>query len=283
MHEVRELRDFIERQRPLVVLTGAGISADSGIPTYRDDNGEWCRSRPIQHREFVEQAAARRRYWARSMAGWRYVQQATPNAAHRALVALEHRGDLALLATQNVDRLHQRAGHCNVVDLHGRIDRVCCLACQKKFSRAQLQRRLEALNPGWYAQIVEVKPDGDAEVADEVVEQMRVPACDHCGGTLMPDVVFFGGTVPAARVQRVASALDRARGLLVVGTSLSVYSGFRFCRLAQQRALPMAIVNRGPTRADAMAALRVQAGATQILSALAGPDAAATHSSAARG
>jgi NAD-dependent SIR2 family protein deacetylase len=182
---------------------------------------------------------------------------------------LEAAGHVDLLATQNVDRLHQRAGHRQVVDLHGRIDRVKCLDCGETSSRGDLQRELEALNPAWRDEIAEVRPDGDAEVADEVVATMRVPDCGACGGVLMPDVVFFGGTVPRTRVGRISHAIERADALLVVGSSLRVFSGFRFCRQARAIGKPLAIINRGETRADELATLKIAADAGEILDQLA--------------
>lgn len=263
------LEHHLNRYPRLVALTGAGISAASGIPTYRDDSGTWRRSDPIQHGDFVEQEAARRRYWARSMAGWSTVAASRPNRAHLALARLESAGHIPLLATQNVDRLHQRAGHRQVIDLHGRLDRVKCLDCGITLSRAHLQRELELSNPSWRDQIAAIRPDGDAEVADAVVADMRVPDCRDCGGTLMPDVVFFGGTVPRDRVGRINDALESADGLLVAGSSLMVFSGFRFCRQASKLGKPIVIINRGQTRADELATLKIEADAGALLDQLA--------------
>jgi NAD-dependent SIR2 family protein deacetylase len=266
---LKSLENLLERHPRLVALTGAGISAASGIPTYRDDSGAWRRSDPIQHRDFVEQEESRRRYWARSMAGWTYVAASRPNRAHHALARLEAAGHIDLLATQNVDRLHQQAGHRKVVDLHGRLDRVKCLDCGADLCRARLQDDLEALNPAWRDQISAVRPDGDAEVADTVVKAMRVPPCRDCGGVLMPDVVFFGGTVPRTRVQAISDALEAADGLLIAGSSLMVFSGFRFCRQASKLGKPVAIINRGKTRGDDLAALKIEADAGEVLAQLA--------------
>ena len=263
------LLELLERHPRLVALTGAGISAASGIPTYRNDRGEWQRSDPIQHRDFVEREDMRRRYWARSMAGWGFVAASRPNRAHHALARLEAAGHIALLATQNVDRLHQRAGHRNVVDLHGRLDRIKCLDCGVTGSRADLQTVLEALNPAWRERIAAVRPDGDAEVADEVVADMRVPDCSRCAGTLMPDVAFFGGTVPRPRVETISQAIEAADALLVAGSSLKVFSGFRFCRQAVSLGKPVAIINRGQTRADELATLKIERDAGEVLDHLA--------------
>jgi NAD-dependent SIR2 family protein deacetylase len=253
----------------IVALTGAGISAASGIPTYRNDKGEWQRSEPIQHRDFIEQEAARRRYWARSMAGWTHVAGSKPNNAHHALAALEKSGHISLLATQNVDGLHQKAGQENVVDLHGRIDQVKCLDCDKRLHRAELQQVLTDLNPAWSATISAVRPDGDADVEDTVVDYMTVPGCQSCGGTLMPDVVFFGGTVPVERVQHTRQAIADADALLVAGTSLQVYSGYRFARMAHEQGKPIAIINRGKTRADELATFKIEQDAGEVLAQLA--------------
>jgi NAD-dependent SIR2 family protein deacetylase len=251
------LESLIRDHPRLVVLTGAGVSAPSGIPTYRNDDGEWQRSDPIQHQDFLRLPEARQRYWARSMAGWRFVADSRPNRAHRALVDMESTGFIDLLATQNVDRLHQQAGQRRVIDLHGRLDRVRCLDCGEDLSRATLQDTLQTLNPGWHSEIIEKRPDGDAEVDDEAVARFQVPNCDSCKGTLMPDVVFFGGTVPRARVERISGAIESSSALLIVGSSLSVFSGFRFCRQAHRLGKPIGIINRGSTRADEMATVKV--------------------------
>jgi len=253
-----------------VALTGAGVSAGSGIPTYRDDRGRWQRSDPIQHQEFVADPASRQRYWARSMAGWRYVAAAAPNAAHHALAALEQAGRIDLLVTQNVDRLHQRAGHRRVVDLHGRLDRVACLDCGARLDRARFQHELEALNVDYAAHVLEVRPDGDADVATEHLAGFTVPGCSACGGVLMPEVVFFGGVVPAGRVARAVAAIETADALLVAGSSLMVYSGYRFCRLAVDLGKPLIVVNRGSTRADGIATLKVAGDCGKVLGALVG-------------
>ena len=252
----------------LVILTGAGISAGSGIPTYRDDAGRWQRSDPIQHMEFIQQHAKRQRYWARSMNGWSYVARSQPNAAHRALADLEALGHVSLLVTQNVDRLHQRAGSTRVVDLHGRLDQVECRSCGMTVDRHSMQEELKALNPDYASFRAEIRPDGDAEVADHWVEHFQVPACRNCGGMLMPAVVFFGGSVPRERVAKVQQAVQQADALLVVGSSLMVYSGYRFCRQAVESGKPLAIVNRGTTRADELATLKLSMDGAQVLQAL---------------
>lgn len=257
------LLQFIRPRSRLLVITGAGISAASGIPTYRNDDGEWQRSRPIQHQEFVRSEAYRQRYWSRSAVGWPPVANARPNRAHRALAALEAAGKLSLLVTQNVDRLHQRAGHQRVIDLHGRLDRVICLDCGRPEERSTIQHQLLALNPFLENLRAPAAPDGDADI--DLIRTIVGPRCMQCGGTPMPDVVFYGGSVPKARVETVQTALADADGVLVVGTSLSVYSAFRFCRLAAQLEIPIAAVNRGWTRADELLALKVDGDCGEVL------------------
>ena len=264
-----DIDTLLDNHPNMVALTGAGISAASGIPTYRNDAGDWQRSEPIQHRDFIEKEASRRRYWARSMAGWPFVAESKPNRAHHALARLEQAGHIGLLATQNVDGLHQRAGHQSVIDLHGRLDQVRCLDCGDRTCRGDLQERLSALNPAWSLTVTALRPDGDAEVDDDVVDSMTVPCCQVCGGTLMPDVVFFGGTVPRDRVDATREALAASDGLLVAGSSLQVYSGFRFCRLAAELGKPITIINRGKTRADELATLKIEEDAGEVLDQLA--------------
>ncbi len=262
--ERASLGRFFQGHAQVVVLTGAGISAASGIPTYRDDKGRWRHSEPIKHQEFIADPERRRRYWARSMRGWPAVRDARPNAAHRALAALERSGRVGTLITQNVDRLHQQAGSHRVIDLHGRLDRVRCLDCGAHQCREALQQQLTAMNPlAASAPPAKARPDGDADLPDALVEKIQVPDCKACGGVLMPDVVFFGGTVPRPRVQTCMQAVDEADALLVVGCSLQVFSGYRFCRRAAEAGKTVAIINPGITRADDLADVkwRVDCGA----------------------
>jgi NAD-dependent SIR2 family protein deacetylase len=258
---VESLSTWLRRIERWTVLTGAGVSANSGIPTYRDRTGRWLRVNPIQHKEFIESSSKRQRYWARSMVGWVGVSQAQPNSAHYALASLERAGKLDLLITQNVDRLHQKAGSQRVVDLHGRLDQIICLDCGHTESRQSFQVRLLQANPFVTDYQHIARPDGDADVPDAYVKQTTVPLCNECGGVVMPDVVFFGGTVPKSRVETCTESLSRAGGLLIVGSSLQVYSGFRFCRIADKLRIPIVIVNEGSTRADDMATLKVEAAA----------------------
>jgi NAD-dependent SIR2 family protein deacetylase len=265
----RALADFLRRHPKSVVLTGAGVSAASGIPTYRDAAGTWLHSEPIQERDFLARPHSRQRYWARSWYGWPPVRDARPNAAHHALAELERQGRVELLITQNVDRLHQAAGSTRVVDLHGRLDRVRCLACRRLDSREAAQRQLAADNDWPSTAPVFPRPDGDVDIDENVCLRTRTPRCLSCDGDLMPDVVFFGGNVPAARVRTCTGALENADALLVVGSSLKVYSGFRFCRLARRLGKPLAIVNPGRTRADDLADLCCAADAGPLLTRVA--------------
>jgi len=253
----------------LFVLTGAGCSTASGIPDYRDRDGAWKRGQPIRYQEFLRNPGARRRYWARSFVGWPQVAAARPNPAHRALAALERAGLVHQLVTQNVDGLHQLAGHRRVLDLHGRLDLVDCLDCRVRLPRAELQERLEAANPHFAPPAAGSAPDGDAVVEQGLVEGFRIPACPACSGLLRPAVVFFGENVPKPRVERAYARLAESTALLAVGTSLTVYSGYRFCREAAALGLPIALLTLGRTRADDLAQLRVEADAGEALTALA--------------
>ncbi len=264
-----ELTDFIRSRRRLMVLTGAGCSTESGIPDYRDANGDWKTRQPVVYGEFVGREQARRRYWARSMAGWSYFSSAEPNAAHLALARLEEAGHVGRVVTQNVDGLHQRAGSRDVIDLHGRLDRVTCLDCGHGIRRADFQTRLEAHNPGFDATAVRLAPDGDAELDSDATPVVAVPGCEACGGVVKPTVVFFGEAVPRATVAEAMDTLERSDGLLIVGSSLMVFSGFRFVRRAAEAGIPVAAINLGRTRADAMLGLKIAAHAGATLSAVA--------------
>ena len=251
--DTANLISLITKHRRLTVLSGAGCSTGSGIPDYRDDDGEWKHARPVQFQDFVRSQEVRQRYWARSFVGWPRIATARPNAAHRALAFLESRGFVHQLITQNVDELHRKAGSEKVVDLHGVLSRVRCLGCGNITDRHALQRDFEAMNPNWSAKASRIKPDGDAQVSDAAAREFSIPSCECCGGILKPDVVFFGENVPRQRVKDCASEIKRSDALLVVGSSLMVYSGFRFARLAHQANIPIIIVNRGKTRADDLA------------------------------
>jgi NAD-dependent SIR2 family protein deacetylase len=253
----------------VLVLTGAGVSTESGIPDYRDERGQWKRSPPMQYRDFIGSEAKRRRYWARSLLGFKVLGNVRPNVAHRLLADWERRGLVSGVVTQNVDGLHQAAGTRNVIDLHGRIDRVVCLACGKRSSREALQRELAQQNPEWAALPGVIAPDGDADPGGVDDSRFRVVACE-CGGVLKPDVVFFGENVPKERVESTMAALESSRSLLVVGSSLMVFSGYRFVRAAARLGRPIAVVNRGHTRADAVACVKLEGDAGQSLSEVSG-------------
>ena len=253
-----ELAQFVQDAERLFVLTGAGCSTDSGIPDYRDDDGDWKRRQPIRYAEFTRSDRMRRRYWARSMIGWPRMAGARPNEAHRALAALEARGRIDLLVTQNVDGLHQAAGSEAVLDLHGRIADVVCLDCHARSSRDAMQARLLAANADWAHLEAGTAPDGDADLEVDT-DAFVVPPCEACGGMLKPDVVFFGESVPPPRVEQAYASVAASDGLLVVGSSLMVFSGLRFVRAAVKAGTPVAILNRGRTRADDSATLKVEA------------------------
>jgi NAD-dependent SIR2 family protein deacetylase len=253
----------------VVVLSGAGLSTESGIPDYRGPTGRARAGVPMTFQEFASSAQARQRYWARSHLGWRMIARARPNAGHAAVAALHGRGNVVGIITQNVDGLHQAAGAGDVVELHGSIDRVVCLGCGSRSSRSSLDRRLRTANADWDAAADSFAPDGDAIVTAADIERFRVVDCDLCGSLLKPDVVFFGENVPRPRVDVCYAMVDAARVLLVLGSSLTVMSGFRFVRRAAQRGIPIAIVNQGPTRGDALADLVVDAPLGVTLAALA--------------
>lgn len=268
------LTDFISNAKRMVVLTGAGCSTESGIPDYRSPGGAWTRHKPIYFSAFVRSAEVRRFYWARSYRGWPRFDRARPNAAHRALAQLESHGRVHQLITQNVDDLHQEAGSRAVVQLHGRNRVVVCLDCGGESPREEMQERLGELNAEWlsaapwdhlHADEADFAPDGDADVAQDVIGGFRVPECHRCGGVLKPAVVFFGESVPRDKVTYAMGRVDEADALLVVGSSLTVWSGFRFARRAAERGIPLAIVNIGPTRADELASVKIEARAGEVL------------------
>lgn len=266
---MRDLDDIVQDLlgRTAVALTGAGISTESGIPDYRGPETARRARRPMRFADFVRGSDARARYWSRSMAGWPRVEAALPNAGHRALARLERHGLLRATITQNVDRLHHKAGHQRVIELHGSLHEVACLRCGHREHRGGLQQRLQRVNPGVHSG--ELNPDGDAEVAAGVAERFRVLGCLRCGGALKPDVVFFGENVPRTRVIAAYDQVERAGAMLVIGTSLTVFSGYRFVKRAAERGIPIVIVNLGPTRGDALATARLHVPAGEALSALA--------------
>ncbi|MFI8443301.1 NAD-dependent protein deacetylase [Streptomyces rochei] len=241
----------------VLVLSGAGISTESGIPDYRGEGGSLSRHTPMTYQDFTADARARRRYWARSHLGWRTFGRARPNAGHRAVAAFGRRGLLSAVITQNVDGLHQAAGSDGVVELHGSLDRVVCLSCGAFSPRRELARRLEEANPDFAPVAAGINPDGDADLTDEQVGDFRVVPCAVCGGVLKPDVVFFGENVPPPRVEQCRALVREAASLLVLGSSLTVMSGLRFVRQAAEAGKPVLIVNRDPTRGDRHALTRV--------------------------
>ncbi|WP_432152368.1 NAD-dependent protein deacetylase [Streptomyces sp. bgisy029] len=254
--DLEPVADALDRGGVLV-LSGAGISTESGIPDYRGEGGSLSRHTPMTYQDFTAEAQARRRYWARSHLGWRTFGSARPNAGHRAVAAFERHGMLSGVITQNVDGLHQAAGSEEVVELHGSLDRVVCLSCGTFSPRRELARRLEEANEGFAPVAATINPDGDADLTDEQVGDFRVVPCTVCGGILKPDVVFFGETVPPQRVERCRALVREADTLLVLGSSLTVMSGLRFVRQAAQAGQPVLIVNRDPTRGDRHALTRV--------------------------
>ena len=256
--------------RSWLVLTGAGMSTASGIPDYRDPDGT-RRIRPMGIDEFRTSAEARRRYWARSYVGWQSLRQALPNPAHAAVTGLQRLGVAGAVITQNVDGLHQAAGSEQVTELHGSLARVVCEGCGDVSPRRELDTRMAAANPGFVGLGTRIRPDGDAVLPDESVDAFRAPLCRRCSADrLRPDVVFFGDTVPRARVAHCFDLVERAEGLLVLGSSLQVMSGLRFVRRAAKRKLPIVVLTRGRTRADDLATRQVDGALEQVLPALVG-------------
>ncbi|YCK83761.1 NAD-dependent protein deacetylase [Arthrobacter sp. D3-18] len=264
--------DLLSGKR-LAVLTGAGLSTDSGIPDYRGPGS--APRNPMTYQEFVGSEANRRRYWARNHIGWSHLRHADPNAGHKAVAVLERRGLLSGLITQNVDRLHEDAGSINVVDLHGRFDQVVCLSNGHTFTRRLIAAILEEINPGFLeaaleSGVVEMAPDADATVEDhELITSFVMAVCPMCGGTLKPDFVYFGENVPKDRVARAYEMVDNADALLVAGSSLTVQSGLRFVRHAAKSGKPVVIINRGTTRGDDFAQVKLELGVSGALDYLA--------------
>ena len=252
----------------VVVLSGAGLSTESGIPDYRGPSGAARPATPMTYQAFTGDPLARRRYWARSQLGWKVIARAQPNAGHLAVAALQDAGLLDGIVTQNVDGLHTAAGARELVELHGNLDRVVCLGCGRLSPRAELDRRLREANPEWQAEATALKPDGDVDLADEAVQSFRVVDCEACGGMLKPDVVFFGENVPRERVQHCFALVESARSLLVLGSSLTVMSGYRFVLRAAKHGIPVGIVNGGATRGDDKASVRIDAPLGEVLPAL---------------
>ena len=262
------LRSLVEAGG-VVVLSGAGLSTESGIPDYRGPTGATRTGQPMTYQHFVSDAAARQRYWARSHLGWRQIDRARPNTGHRAVAALQESGLLDAVITQNVDGLHQAAGARGVIELHGGLDRVVCLGCGIRTPRAELDARLHAANPDFSAAVEAINADGDVELEEGVSAGFTVVDCQSCGGAIKPDVVFFGENVPRERVLRCYELVDAARCVLVLGSSLTVFSGLRFVRRAAGNGVPIAIVNDGATRGDDLATVREHGQLGEVLSSLA--------------
>ncbi|MBR7833844.1 NAD-dependent protein deacetylase [Actinospica durhamensis] len=257
-------------QGPVAVLSGAGLSTDSGIPDYRGVTGTLRRHTPMTYQEFVSSELGRRRYWARSHLGWRTITGARPNSGHAAVAALGASGHVAGVITQNVDGLHTAAGTRDPIELHGSLARVICLDCHSLSTREALDLRLRRANPDFQDLAASrINPDGDVELDDDAVAGFDFVPCDVCGGMLKPDVVFFGENVPKPKVARCYALVDDAHAVLVLGSSLTVMSGLRFVRYAAKAAKPVAIINQGPTRGDAHAAVRLEAPLGPTLTALA--------------
>lgn len=253
----------------MVVLSGAGISTESGIPDYRGESGSLRTHTPMTYGDFVGSESGRQRYWARSHLGWRTIARADPNDGHRSVAALQARGFLNGVITQNVDGLHGAAGARDVIELHGNLDRVICLDCGETTPREELDRRLRAANPVFEGEATRINPDGDVELHDDVVKDFQLVDCTNCGSPLLkPDVVFFGENVPKTRVERCYQLIDEANAVLVLGSSLTVMSGFRFVRYAAKAGKPVLIINQGHTRGDPYAAHRVNLPLGQALTAL---------------
>ncbi len=261
------VRKLLE-QGSVVVITGAGLSTSSGIPAYRDREGNWQGAQPVRHHDFLHLESARQRYWVRSFFGWPTMAGAGPGRGHRALAQLERAGRIDLIVTQNVDGLHHKAGSAAVLELHGGLAAVICLSCRVRHPRARVQDWLGAANPGLAGGPAPAAPDGDARVAAELYAGFRVPSCPACGGVLKPDVVFFGDSVPRERVASAMAAITAAAGLLVVGSSLMVYLGFRFVEFARREGKPVMAVNLGTTRADHLLDAKVEQDCDEFLDGL---------------
>ncbi|QBI18582.1 NAD-dependent protein deacetylase [Egibacter rhizosphaerae] len=264
--KVEALADVLS-QGEILILTGAGISTDSGIPDYRDPDGRARNTAPMTFQRFVACPEERRRYWARSHVGWPRVAAARPNASHRAVAELEQAGLLAHTVTQNVDGLHTAAGSRQVIDLHGRLDVVACLQCHVRRPRIEIALRLDAVNPGFLEEVADdvLRPDGDVVLSDEAVARFRMVSCRRCDGPVKPDVVYFGEQVPRDRFARALDLVEQSAALVVLGSSLAVGSGYRFVTAAAKRDIPIVIVTRGLTRGDRHASLKIDAALGDVL------------------
>ena len=265
--DLARLNQFMTEHKRILVISGAGISTNSGIGDYRDQNGEWKRVQPVKHQGFMASHEWRQRYWGRSQLGYPSFLQAKPNAGHNALAQLEARGSLFALITQNVDRLHQRAGQQTVIDLHGRLDQVICTSCGQLEARGEIQKWLELHNPAVQEADFVPAPDGDADLEMEF-SQIQVPGCSLCDGILKPHVVFFGDSVPKPVVEQAYDWVQQADAVLVVGSSLMVFSSYRFVRRAHELSIPIAAINNGVTRGDKFFDFKVAGDCSEILAHL---------------
>lgn len=266
--DITHLAEFIQHNSPVFVLTGAGCSTASGIPDYRDEQGEWKNRKPVQFQDFLEKESTRRRYWARSMHGWPLVSNAKPAGVHLSLALLEKAGLIQYLVTQNVDGLHQKAGSSRTLDLHGNLEKVSCLDCDFQISRDSLQQQLVDANPRFMSVETESGPDGDALIETLDYSSFKLIPCPQCHGILKPEVVFFGESVPAERVRLAMHQLQSANTMLVIGSSLMVFSGYRFCRAAKTANKHICVVNRGRTRADEDVSLKIEQDCSKVLAHL---------------
>lgn len=265
---MQSVLDLLSAASRIAVLTGAGCSTESGIPDYRGPGGRWKTHKPVLYQEFLRSEYARRRYWARSFRGWRKFDAAAPNRTHRALAEIEETGRLVPLITQNVDRLHQAAGHREVIELHGHNDEVLCISCLQTMPRATFQSRMEERNRHFVADILSILPDGDAELPDDAYSEFVPVPCEECGGIIKPNVVFFGENVPRERVDRAMQSVATSDVLLVIGSSLHVWSGYRFAVRAHELGKPVVIINQGETRADHLATIKLDANCGDVMEML---------------
>ncbi|XP_033748111.1 NAD-dependent protein lipoamidase sirtuin-4, mitochondrial-like [Pecten maximus] len=266
--DINDLRDFLLSNNKILVLTGAGLSTESGIPDYRSEGvGLYARSdnRPVQYNDFMKSETIRQRYWARNYVGWPVFSSFLPNISHKILRHWEIKGKVHWLVTQNVDALHMKAGSINLTELHGSAHRVMCMNCDAKMPRTRLQELIEKHNPLWLARSVEMAPDGDVQLTTEQVKGFKVPQCPSCGGALKPEIIFFGDNVPKPTVNLVFDKVKESDAVLVLGSSLEVYSGYRFVNAAHTQKKPIAIVNIGATRADNLASLKITARCSDVL------------------
>lgn len=259
------LVDMLSNDPGYCVLTGAGCSTASGLPAYRNANGDWQHDRPMEHQDFIGSQIKRKIYWARSQRGWPVFSNARPNQTHTTLAELQKMGHVGQIITQNVDRLHQAAGSKAVIDLHGRLDQVICLDCKITSSRQLFQQRLESANITHRSTHGLTKPDGDMELDEQSLHDFEIPRCEHCQGNLKPDVVFFGGVLNPRISAKALGAIDDSPGLIVVGSSLMVYSGFRLVKRAVEQNKPVIIINQGTTRADDLYTIKIESESGQVL------------------